>query len=57
MEMYFQGDRQPPLAHLDAGNAVDSPQNGEAHSLTLHFRLRRSTSRKPVAALLGNRSR
>jgi hypothetical protein len=37
--MYFQGDRQPPLAHLNAGDAVDSPQNGEADSLTLRFRL------------------
>jgi|HubBroStandDraft_1064217.scaffolds.fasta_scaffold228061_2 hypothetical protein len=35
----FQGDRQPPLAVLDAGDAVDSPQIGEANSLTLRFRL------------------
>jgi hypothetical protein len=35
----FQGGRQPPLADLDAGNAVDSPQIGEANSLTLRFRL------------------
>jgi hypothetical protein len=54
---FVQGDRQPPLAGLDAGNAVDSPQIGEADSLTLRFRLRQGTSRKPVAALLGNRSR
>ena len=35
----FQGDRQPPLADLNAGVAVDSPQIGEADSLTLRFRL------------------
>jgi hypothetical protein len=57
MERGNQGDRRPPLACLRAGNAVDSPQAGEANSLTLRFRLRRSTSRKPVAALLGIRSR
>ena len=57
MERGNQGDRHPPLADLGAGNAVDSPQTGEADSLTLRFRLRRSTSRKPVAALLGIRSR
>ena len=55
--LLVQGDRQPLLANLDAGNAVNSPQIGEANSLTLRFRLRRSTSRKPVVALLGNRSR
>jgi hypothetical protein len=48
----FQGDRQPPLARLDAGNAADSPQIGEANSLTLRFHLSPSTSRKPVAALV-----
>jgi len=53
----FQGDRQPPLACLDAGNAVNAPQTSEAISLTLRFRLRSSTSRKPVAALQGNRRR
>jgi hypothetical protein len=54
---FVQGDRQPPPVGLDAGSAVDSPQIGEADSLTLRFRLRQSTSRKPVAALLGNRYR
>jgi hypothetical protein len=34
-----QGDRQPPLACPDADDAVDSPQIGEANSLTLRFRL------------------
>jgi len=50
----FQGDRRPPLTRPDAGDAVDSPQIGEAIYLTLRFRLRRGTSRKPVAALLSN---
>ena len=52
-----QGDRQPPLAYLDADSAVNSPQISEADYLTLRFHLRLSKSRKPVAALLGNRSR
>ena len=53
----FRATANPRSASLGAGSAVDSPQIGEADSLTLRFRLRRSTSRKPVAALLGNRSR
>ena len=52
-----QGDCQPLLAGLNAGDAVNPPQTGEATSLTLRFRLRLSTSRKPGAALLGNRGR
>jgi hypothetical protein len=57
MERGIQGDRQPPRAQPRRWYAVDSPQTGEAESLTLRYRLRRSTSRKPVAALLGIRSR
>ena len=34
----FQSDRQPPLADLDAGKAVNAPHTGEATALTLRFR-------------------
>ena len=57
LDELFQGDRQPPLADLDADNAVNSPQIGEANYSHPAFSSRQSTSRKPVAALLGNRSR
>ena len=53
----FQGDRQPPLAGLDAGNAVDSPQNGEANSLTLRFRLKAKPVEEAGSRPSGNRCR
>jgi hypothetical protein len=54
---WFRATANPRLPNLDADGAVNPPQTGEAISLTLRFRLRPSTSRKPVAAPLGNRSR
>jgi hypothetical protein len=50
----FRATANPRLPIPDAGDAVDSPQIGEAASLTLLFRLGRGTSRKLVAALSGN---
>jgi len=52
----FQGDRRPSLSRLRVWCAVKRPQAREATSLTLRIRVKRGTSKKPVVALLSNRS-
>jgi len=51
----FRATANPRLLNPNADDAVCSPRTGEAISVTVRFRVRRSTSRKLVAALLGNR--